>query len=98
MSNDTCLEGTTQPLDIERENGSRERIRTSDPVINSHLLCQLSYPGISPTDSNCIDTLMPINAASFYIKNDPGLSIEPQTIARLLNNTAGETGAFTRLL
>lgn len=68
--------------------GSRERIRTSDPVINSHLLCQLSYPGISPTDSNCIDTLMPINAASFYIKNNPGLSIEPQTIVRLLNNIA----------
>ena len=23
------------------------RIRTSDPVVNSHLLCQLSYRGIS---------------------------------------------------
>jgi hypothetical protein len=27
--------------------GSPARIRTADPVVNSHLLCQLSYWGIS---------------------------------------------------
>ena len=27
------------------KNGSRGGIRTPDRVVNSHLLCQLSYPG-----------------------------------------------------
>ena len=30
-----------------KEFGSRGGIRTPDRVVNSHLLCQLSYPGIS---------------------------------------------------
>ncbi len=29
------------------EDGSRGGIRTPDRVVNSHLLCRLSYPGIS---------------------------------------------------
>ena len=33
--------------DILTKNGSRGGIRTPDRVVNSHLLCQLSYPGMS---------------------------------------------------
>src|SRR5690554_4542131 len=31
---------------VTQRNGSRSRTRTCDPMINSHLLYRLSYPGI----------------------------------------------------
>ena len=31
--------------------GSPARTRTADPVVNSHLLCQLSYWGINTSDA-----------------------------------------------
>ena len=38
-----------QTLDLA---GSRGGIRTPDRVVNSHLLCRLSYPGISVNSVN----------------------------------------------
>jgi hypothetical protein len=43
-----------QLLRLTKDIGSLRRARTADPMINSHLLYQLSYQGI---ESNCIDLI-----------------------------------------
>ena len=40
-------EAVEHHLSLAHEGGSPGRIRTADPMVNSHLLCQLSYRGMS---------------------------------------------------
>ena len=45
MTDATLREGRIQAAEIKRKNGSLNWTRTSDPLINSQLLYQLSYQG-----------------------------------------------------
>lgn len=49
MAQEVNASGTKKPQQSQGffvENGSQGRARTADPVINSHLLYQLSYLGV----------------------------------------------------
>ena len=53
--NGCCTLRSIKPCNpFVEENGSRGGIRTPDRVVNSHLLCQLSYPGIFDIKTYCI--------------------------------------------